>query len=66
MTTRTPLTDLRERLVEADVTLGKLVAEADNPVERNRRFGKVEGVRLALSYVDEALRAVESAEGATR
>lgn len=53
------LRDLAERLRQAD---GQLCALADvakrngNDEHANRLTGKVQGVRLALSYVEEVLR----------
>ena len=53
------LADLRERLVKADATLTKMAATADAFGSKSvhpgptRLRGKIEGVRLALSYLDE-------------
>ncbi len=49
--------DLLERLNKADEQLTKLAAAMPHmDVERVRLMGKREGVRLAVSYVEEALR----------
>lgn len=45
--------DLRVRLQMADLTLVKMRREADNPDEQLRLAGKIEGVRLAISYMRE-------------
>lgn len=50
------LTDLRDRLARADATLQTSAAEHWEPVERIRLQGKADGVRLAISYLNEVLR----------
>lgn len=52
--------DYRERLVEADLRL-KAMAEEECRVKKNNTradhlLSKAEGVRLAMSYLDEMLR----------
>lgn len=51
-----PLRDLRERLLIANQTLTVDSLHASTDEEHIRLSGKAEGVRLALSYVDEYLR----------
>lgn len=48
--------DLAERLKKANNALMSLAVEAGGAVEEHRIYGKAEGVRLALSYVEEYLR----------
>ncbi len=51
--TEQQVADLESRLVRAAATLDEL-AEADVPGRRHARLvGKAEGLRLALSYLDE-------------
>jgi hypothetical protein len=50
--------DLTERLKRADELLWKHSKETDGP-NRTRLEGKANGVRLALSYVEEITRAIE-------
>jgi hypothetical protein len=47
--------ELRERLVKADATLSRMSAERGEGTSA-RIDGKAEGVRLALSYLDEMTR----------
>lgn len=56
MTEKDALLALRGRLVEAAVVLDEMVPKNVLESDLWRISGKVEGVRLALSYVDEALR----------
>lgn len=51
------LLDLRNRLSAADKELDGLSLDAGPVTERTRLQGKAEGVRLAISYVDDVLRA---------
>lgn len=53
--------DLRERLVVAERRINGLTPAYDEE-GRVRLSGKAEGVRLAISYVDEALRAARLRE----
>jgi hypothetical protein len=53
------LRDLAERMGRADrelCAMARVAAENDNYVEAQRLMGKVQGVRLALSYVEEVQR----------
>lgn len=50
------LSDLRERLVKADAEIKALAADSDGPGRIARLQGKSQGVRLALSYLDEVSR----------
>lgn len=50
------LQDLRDRLERAAIVLDETVPGYWEAIERARVRGKAEGVRLAMSYVDEALR----------
>lgn len=53
-----PLIDLRDRLVRATETIDDLrnkAAALHNLTEHARLAGKLEGVRLALSYLDESI-----------
>lgn len=50
------LADLRERLVKADAEIKALAADSDGPGRIARLQGKSQGVRLALSYLDEVSR----------
>ena len=53
------LAEIQERLVRAEATLDDLCNKAaalHNTSEYSRLDGKREGVRLALSYLDEAVR----------
>lgn len=56
----THLIDLRQRLAVAAGRLDALVDTYWESTERVRVRGKAEGVRMALSYVEEALRGDES------
>lgn len=51
------LLDLRDRLIRASENLDELRNKAalHNMSEYGRLAGKLEGVRLALSYLDEAI-----------
>lgn len=54
---------LRERLVEAEKRLFVMAEEAEPFLEKMRLKGKEQGVRLALSYLDEEVRmAVDESE----
>lgn len=57
------LRDLRDRLTKAASTLDASVDTYWEAAERSRLRGKAEGVRLALSYVDEALRIPLAVDG---
>lgn len=46
-------TEYRDRLLRAIESLGEKRIESSRPYERDRLAGKVEGVKLALSYLDE-------------
>lgn len=50
------LSDLRERLVKADATLRHNASTYDDVAMIRRLEAKAEGVRLALSYLDEVTR----------
>lgn len=50
------LTYLRDRLLNADSALSTMAATATGDREKARLAGKSEGVRLALSYLDEMRR----------
>lgn len=53
---RDALTDLRGRLDKAARTLDESASAHWEGTERTRLRGMAQGVRLALSYVDEAVR----------
>lgn len=57
------LLDLRERLSEKGEMLWRLASAASSAHERFRLYGKCEGVRLALSVVDECVRQVGGPDG---
>jgi hypothetical protein len=57
----TTLADLRDRLMRADRELAYIRRNSE-PLSVERLDGKIAGVRLALSYVDEALRMAKPAE----
>ena len=57
MSTRQTLTDLRDRLARAEQSLYEIIEDSRNDVQVHRLGGKREGVALALSYVEEILRA---------
>lgn len=50
--------DLHERLTLAVVNLIELTHEElhQSPLEQARLFGKIEGLKLALSYLEEEIR----------
>lgn len=51
------ITDLQERLIKADATLSEMSTEPGRDERSQARLsGKAEGVRLALSYVEEMIR----------
>lgn len=54
--TAEPLIDLLERLARADLTLLQMMNDPGALADHDRLQGKREGVRLAASYVDEAIR----------
>jgi hypothetical protein len=56
-----PLAALRDRLMRADRELAYIRRNSE-PLSVERLDGKIAGVRLALSYVDEALRMAKPAE----
>lgn len=61
------LTNLRERLAsDLDATKRSRDDLAYDDPAWMRRAGRVDGIKLALSYVDEALRAAKPAEEAAR
>jgi len=55
MTTNPVLTDLRERLVRAHEACAELCNDISYESSRRLR-GKIQGISLAISYVDEYLR----------
>ena len=50
------LADLRERHVKADATLRNMAHEEAGDVRQRHLESKSQGVRLALSYLDEAMK----------
>lgn len=55
---RIDVNDLRERLLAADSVLTDFAQQEEvGSADRARLRGKAEGVRLALSYVEDAMRA---------
>lgn len=57
--------ELHDRLTRAAATLDESAESYWEAAERSRVRGKAEGVRLALSYLDETIREVERAETTT-
>lgn len=54
------LNDLRERMETASGKLSAMLADPHTSLREHKRLkGKIEGVRLAQSYVDEALRTLD-------
>ena len=50
------LHDINDRLRRAATYLAEMAKDAHDPLEYKRLSGKSEGVHLAISYVEEALR----------
>jgi hypothetical protein len=58
-TTLDVLTDLRDRCQDAVRNLQAIDVGGRSPFERARLNGKIEGVKLALSYLDETIRGLQ-------
>lgn len=52
------LHELEQRLADGATTLSEMADNTVNPTDRMRLYGKAQGLDLALSFVQEAIRAV--------
>lgn len=57
MTTLGDLQDLRGRLNNAELTLGRMAEAAEDPIKRAHLNGKANGISLAISYVSDLITA---------